>query len=92
MNSLFYLLALLCSGAAYVIVAGIILAMIRQAMRPRWMSHPVPRALIAAAEGLCAPFRRILVRVGLPVRPLDLSPMLAVFTLQAVSGFLARLP
>lgn len=69
-----------------VIVAGVILLMISRATRARWTKHPLVRGLVLAARGLCAPARMLMKRLGLPLAPLDFSPMVTVLALRFCQG------
>lgn len=79
-----------------VIFAGVILTMIAQITRARWTKHPLVRGLVLATRGLCAPARMLMKRLGLPLAPLDFSPMVAVFGLRMIQwvvvGFLRLFP
>lgn len=86
MYSLANLLELLFRGATYIIIAGIILAMIRQATHARGLYNPVVDFIINVCDTLCRPFRRLLDRAGVRTGPFDFSPMLAIVTLQLVGG------
>lgn len=78
-----------------VIFAGVILSMVSQATRARWTKHPIVRGLILAMRGLCAPARMVLKRLGLPLAPLDFSPVVTILALRLcqmlVVGFLRLL-
>lgn len=91
MTSLIPLIDLVIRGAIYLIMGAIILSMVGQALRARWLYHPVVRGIIVLGLGLCAPFRRLMERFGIPTRPLDFSPMLAVLALQVLESLLIRL-
>lgn len=78
------LVSLLFDAVEGVIITGVVLAMITQVTRFAWTRHPLVRALILAARGLCAPARTLMKRLGLPLAPLDFSPVVTVFALRAV--------
>jgi uncharacterized protein YggT (Ycf19 family) len=90
------LVSLAFDAIELVIFAGVILSMIAQATRARWTRHPSVRGLVLAARGLCAPARMVMKRLGLPVSPLDFSPVVTVFALRAaqwlVVSFLRLFP
>lgn len=73
------------------VIASIILSMVAQVTRARWIHHPAVRFVIAAGDAVCAPFRELMQRLGLPTAPLDFSPMIALFAIRMISGFLIRL-
>jgi uncharacterized protein YggT (Ycf19 family) len=78
------LVDMLFQAAIFVIIAGVVLSMIRTALGARRLAHPVVEAIIALSEALCEPFRRMMQAVGIPTRPLDFSPMVAIFALQMI--------
>lgn len=79
-----------------VIFAGVVLATISQVTHAPWTRHPIARTLILAARALCAPARMLMKRLGLPMGPLDFSPVVTVFGLRflqmLVVGFLRLFP
>jgi len=85
------LINLAVQAAVYLIFAAILIAMIGQTVRPRWISHPVARGVRTAGLALCEPFRRLMERFGVPTRPLDFSPMIAVFCIQLARDMVVRL-
>ncbi len=74
-----------------VVIASIILSMIAQVTHARWIHHPAVRFVVAAGDAICAPFRELMQRLGLPTAPLDFSPMVALFAIRMISGFLIRI-
>jgi uncharacterized protein YggT (Ycf19 family) len=84
------------SALIALISGGVILSLIRTVLRPTWGDHPAVRAVIAVSDALCAPFRRLMQHFGIPTRPLDFSPMVAVLALELlqaiVMGILNLLP
>ena len=71
-----------------IIIAGSICAMIREVSRPNWTRTLWVRLLIAIAEGLCAPVRRLMVGIGIPTRPLDFSPAVTIVLLEVLGRML----
>jgi uncharacterized protein YggT (Ycf19 family) len=78
------LVSLLFDAVEGVIIVGVVLALIRPSTRLAWTRHPLVRALILLARGLCAPARMLMKRLGLPLAPLDFSPVVTVFALRVV--------
>jgi len=74
-----------------VIFAGVILLMVSQATRARWTKHPLVRGLILVTRALCAPARMLMKRLGLPLAPLDFSPMVTVLALRLIQGLVVGL-
>ncbi len=91
MGSLIHLLNLAFSLIYYVVVAGILLSMARQFVRARWLRHEIVDVIIRATEAICAPFRRMLRKVGLPLAPIDISPLLAIMCIQLAFRILVSL-
>jgi uncharacterized protein YggT (Ycf19 family) len=91
-----FLANLLFEAAELVIFAGVILTMIAQLSRARWTKHPLVRGLILVTRALCAPARMLLKRLGLPLAPLDFSPIVTVLALRLIQwlvvGFLRLFP
>ena len=91
-----FLVNLAFNAVELVIFAGLILTMIAQVTRAPWTKHPLARGLILATRGLCAPARMLMKRLGLPLSPLDFSPMVTVVALRVVQwvvvGFLRLFP
>jgi uncharacterized protein YggT (Ycf19 family) len=81
-----FLADLAFNAVELVIFAGVILAMIAQVTHARWTKHPLVRGLILATRGLCAPARMLMKRLGLPLSPVDFSPMVTVLGLRVVQG------
>ena len=77
--------------AEWVIIGGVLLEMIASATRARWRNHPIIEAVITLERALCAPFRALMEAVGIPTRPLDFSPMVAIFAIQIGGALLLRL-
>ncbi|MCC2667606.1 MAG: hypothetical protein K0Q72_77 [Armatimonadetes bacterium] len=79
-----------------VIVVGIILHMVSQVTRGPWTRHPFIKTVMLAARLICAPVRQILKGAGIPVAPIDFSPLLTILALRvlqwAVVGFLRIFP
>jgi uncharacterized protein YggT (Ycf19 family) len=65
-----------------VIFAGVVLSLVSQVTRARWTKHPLVRGLILATRALCAPARLLLKRLGLPLAPLDFSPVATILALR----------
>ena len=78
------LIVLLIRAAIYLIMGSVILNMIGQMLRPRWINHPLIQLVIALGVALYLPFRRLMQRLGIPTRPLDFSPMVAILSLEAL--------
>lgn len=78
------------------IIAGIVLAMICQLSRAKWTRHLALRAVMAASYFLCTPVRQLMKSLGIPVAPVDFSPLLTVLALRLLQslmvGFLRFLP
>jgi uncharacterized protein YggT (Ycf19 family) len=74
-------------GLELVIVAGVILLMITQVARGPWTRHPLVKGLMLAARLCCAPVRRVMKGLGIPVAPLDFSPLLTLLLLRVVQWF-----
>jgi uncharacterized protein YggT (Ycf19 family) len=77
--------------AEWVIIGGILLEMIGNATRARWCYHPIVEAVVTVERALCAPFRVVMEAVGIPTRPLDFSPMVALFVIQFGGAILLRI-
>jgi YggT family protein len=75
---------MLFRAAIFVIMAGVVLSMIRAAIGVRWMRHPIVDGVVQLSEALCTPFRGLMEAVGIPTRPLDFSPMVAIIALQLI--------
>jgi uncharacterized protein YggT (Ycf19 family) len=71
-----------------VIIVGIVLTMICQVSRAKWTRHLALRAVMAAAYFLCTPIRQLMKSVGIPVAPVDFSPLLTVLALRLIQSFL----
>ncbi len=91
MHTLLSLLELVIRGAIYVIIAGVILSMIRQATYARSLYNPVVDLLIGVSDTLCRPFRRMLDRSRVRTGPFDFSPMLAIVSLEILLRILASI-
>jgi uncharacterized protein YggT (Ycf19 family) len=77
--------------ADYTLIGGILLSMVGMALRAPWLSNPLVQAVIRASNAICTPFRKLMQRLGLPTRPLDFSPMVAIMVFRAVRMLLLSL-
>lgn len=77
--------------AEWVIIGGILLEMIGNATRARWRYPPIVEAVVTVERALCVPFRAMMEAVGIPTRPLDFSPMVALFAIQFGGAILLRI-
>ena len=79
-----FLINLAFQVAVYLIIGAVILSMIAQVTRARWLDSPVVRGIVGLGLALCEPFRRLMERFGIPTRPIDFSPMVAILALQVL--------
>ena len=82
MSVLIGLIALAINVAKYLVIASVVLSMVGMMLRPRWIDHPLVQAVIALGAAIYTPFRTLMRKLGLPTRPIDFSPMLAIFSLE----------
>jgi uncharacterized protein YggT (Ycf19 family) len=82
-----FLVSLVFRAVELVIVAGVVLMMVTQVVRGPWTRHPLTKGLMLAARLFCAPARQMMKRLGIPVAPLDFSPLVTLLVLQVVQWF-----
>ena len=81
------LVNLVFTGLELVIVAGVVLLMVTQVVRSPWTRHPVVKGLMLVSRLCCAPMRRLMKGLGLPLSPLDFSPLLTLLLLRVLQWF-----
>jgi uncharacterized protein YggT (Ycf19 family) len=78
------------------IIVGIAVHMIAQLTGGRWARHPLVKTLLFFVQAVCAPVRQAMKAIGIPVSPIDFSPLLTIFVLRGLKwlivGFLKFLP
>ena len=83
-----FLIGLIVRALIFIIIAGSVLAMIKEMTHPNWGRNLWVRLLIVLAEGMCAPVRRLMIGVGIPTRPLDCSPAITIVILEVLGRML----
>jgi uncharacterized protein YggT (Ycf19 family) len=83
-----FVVKLAFEAVVLVIIAGIVLTMVCQLTRARWTRHLALRAVMAASFYLCTPVRLLMKSLGIPVAPVDFSPLLTVLVLRMLQGLL----
>jgi uncharacterized protein YggT (Ycf19 family) len=83
-----FLVGTIIRALIFVIIAGSLLATIKEITHPNWGRNLWVRLLIVVAETLCRPARRLMVGVGIPTRPLDFSPMVTIIAFEVVGRLL----
>ncbi len=83
-----FLIGLIIRALIFIIIAGSVLAMVKEATHPNWGRNLWVRLLIAVATGICAPVKRLMTGVGIPTRPLDFSPAITIVILEVLGRVL----
>lgn len=76
-----WLISLAIQAAKYLIIGSVVLTLIGQVLRPRWINHPVVQFVIGLGYALYAPIRQLMRLLGIPVRPIDFSPLVTILLL-----------
>jgi uncharacterized protein YggT (Ycf19 family) len=85
-----WLISLALRAAIYLVIGSVLLTLVGQILRPRWINHPLVQLVIALGYGIYAPFRYLMRRLGIPTRPIDFSPLVAILALEFL-GWLAAI-
>jgi uncharacterized protein YggT (Ycf19 family) len=83
-----FLVGLIVRALIFIIIAGSVLAMIKEVTHPNWGRNLWVRMLIVIAEGMCKPIKRLMIGVGIPTRPLDFSPAITIVILEVLGRVL----
>jgi YggT family protein len=88
------LIDLACQLLSYFIIAGVILSMVRVAVRGGgWLYSPAVSWIIEMTDRILRPFRKLIERLIPAARtvPIDFSPLVALLTLNLLEPLILRL-
>jgi uncharacterized protein YggT (Ycf19 family) len=88
------LIDLACQLLSYFIIAGVILSMVRVAVRGAgWLYSPAVSWIIEMTDRILRPFRRFLERLfpSLRTAPIDFSPLVALLALNFLQVLIHRM-
>jgi uncharacterized protein YggT (Ycf19 family) len=83
-----FLIGLVIRAVILVIITGTILSIIKEITHPNWGRSLWVRLLIALAEGICMPVKRLMVGIGIPTRPVVFSPGITIVLLEVLGRVL----
>ena len=92
MGILAQLVMLFFSLIYLVVIGGIVLSWVKLAVgNASWLYHPAVRMVDDLSFRILRPFRKVFQMIGLGRMPIDLSPILALWSLDLVKGLILRM-
>ena len=85
------LLPLAIEIVTWLVIASVVLTMIGQVYPGNWTYSPLVWGVIQFGRKLCDPVRGLLERWGVPMRPLDWSPMIVVLLLNILQRLVVQM-
>ncbi len=87
-----YLVHLLFYALYLIVIAGVILSWVRLGVRgASWTYSPVVRLIEDLSDQICRPFRRLIAKLNFNMGPIDVSPILAILTINLLEPIILRL-